>query len=370
MDLFYTNDARYDIIIDMSASNRRVREYGTIHHLTSRIAHRVFFLGVDEKNDLIEFIRRSIDFSGLKLLGWCILSNHFHLLVYLPEPVELSEEEIFCRYARIKGKEARIAAENRVSEWRRSGDEKRAEEWFASLKRRMNDIGEFMKMVKQWFTEEYNRRQTHCGTLWESVYHDRLVARDVKSMSRVLGYIHLNPIRAALSDSYDGYIWSSFAALCRKDEMALDGIRFVYNCPEGEREELISQHRELLDVLLEDVKRQRAEDIARRRLNGYEIPADPLTTEAMIAQAHEHLRVIQDAFISLKSKRAEGLCCSGEEVDGNILSILRAEPNANAETISSILGLQVSSIYEHLRKLKQNGVISRDSRRSPWRINP
>ena len=38
----------------MANSNGRVKDYGTVHHLVSRIAHRVYFLKEEERGDFLE----------------------------------------------------------------------------------------------------------------------------------------------------------------------------------------------------------------------------------------------------------------------------------------------------------------------------
>lgn len=43
----------------MANSNKRVKKYETIHHLVSRIAHRVYFLKEDERKDFLEIVRRA-----------------------------------------------------------------------------------------------------------------------------------------------------------------------------------------------------------------------------------------------------------------------------------------------------------------------
>lgn len=353
----------------MANSNNRVREPNTVHHITSRIAHRVYFLGESERDDLIEFIRRSVIFSGLKLLGWCILSNHFHLLVYLPPPEELSEETVLDRYGVLKGREAKRFAQSQLAQWRKQGDDALAEQWLNALRRRMYDVGEFMKLVKQWFTVEYNHRQSHYGTLWESAYHDRAIPLEASAMSRVLGYIHLNPIRAAASAGYDDYIWSSFTALKKKDEMAIAGIRFVYGQPRGNIDQLAAKHRDLLDELLEEEKRRRAMAIARKRANGYEVPNDRLTSEAMIAQAAAHLRKIQDALDELNASRTRKPHRSVEVADREVLCAIEANPSASVGVLAASLSLAESSVYERIRSLKAKGLISRHLRSSPWEIH-
>ena len=77
----------------MAASNHRVRQANTFHHLISRIAHRVYFMKDEERNDFVEMMRRVADFSGITLVAWCVLNNHFHIFAFLPEAVEIAEEE-------------------------------------------------------------------------------------------------------------------------------------------------------------------------------------------------------------------------------------------------------------------------------------
>ena len=90
----------------MANSNNRIKEHDTVHHLVSRIAHRVYFLKESERMDFLEFVRRTADFTGIRLLGWCVMGNHFHILVFLPVPEPVDEEEILRRYAVLKGRGA------------------------------------------------------------------------------------------------------------------------------------------------------------------------------------------------------------------------------------------------------------------------
>ena len=115
------------------------------------------------------------------------MKNHFHLDVYLPEPPEeISEEEVLCRYAVLKGH----CLEMEFSRWRLEGDagERRVQEKLDGLRRQMYDIGLFMKRVKQWFTEDYNERQSHTGTMWEGriTAACEAVAKRIEIVCRIL----------------------------------------------------------------------------------------------------------------------------------------------------------------------------------------
>ena len=77
----------------------RVNPPNRCYHLVSRVAHRAFFLDNDEKTRLVNLIRRVAAFSGVRLLSYCVLSNHFHIFVYIGYPESLSDTEIVRRIA-------------------------------------------------------------------------------------------------------------------------------------------------------------------------------------------------------------------------------------------------------------------------------
>ena len=353
----------------MANSNARNKGHETVHHLVSRIAHRVYFLKESERMDFLEIVRRAAEFSGVRLLGWCVMGNHFHILAFLPSPEMLDERETVRRYGVLNGMNAATAMEATFARWRQEGEagERRVEEWLAGQLRRMYSVGSFMKIVKQWFTTEYNRRNAHKGTLWESVYFDRVVPQVESEMAKCLGYIHLNPIRAAASDRFDGYTWSSYAAFRRGDPTAVAGMRFVYGA-DTPLDEIAQRHEELMEALLEGEKLRRAEEIARKRAAGYEVPADHLTTEAMIAQCAAHIAEVQRASMELRSardgehRRAE----KSELRDGEVLAVLRTNPEMDVPLLAERLKMSLSMAYLVVGRLKKRGLLERDRKRGRW----
>ena len=339
----------------MSFSNNRFQEPDSVHHLVSRIAHRVYFLKDEERNDFVGMMRRVAEFCGIKLLGWCIMTNHFHILAYLPFSEEISDEEIIRRYHVLKGEHATAPT---------------TREDLDALRGRMYDLGEFMKILKQWFTQEYNRRYSHVGTLWESVYHDRPVKMMTRDMAQVLGYIHLNPIRAAACAGFDEYPWSSLHDAVRGDKLALEGLKFVYG-EEGDDAERLAVHHALMSELLEGVKRKRAEEIARKRAAGYEVPTDALTDEAYVAQAAAHLEKVIAAGVEIHEERAAYKKCAEkrEEIEHRIVAAIRNNPCMSADALSKALEVPVPTVYKYLTGLQKRGVLTREKRNSPWQIS-
>ena len=355
----------------MSNSNNRDKSPEKAYHLISRIAHRVYFLEDDERSDFLEIVRRAAEFAGIELLGWCVMTNHFHLLVYLPAPRFVDEPEVLRRYGVLKGAVAAEEAKGLFAEWRRAGEsgEGLVEEWLDRQRRRMYDVGAFMKIVKQWFSEEYNRRHSHKGTLWESAYYSRTVASSEPELAKCLGYIHLNPIRAAVSASFDGYAWSSFAAFRKGDPTAVRGMRFVYGWDHSDAD-VANRHEALLETLLEAEKQRRAEEIARKRAAGFALPADPLTTEAMIAQKAAQLAEMQKASMRLREEMSMGM---SEELwksarAGLIKAEICANPCLDVAQIAERAGVSVRTAYRLLADMRRRGDIAYDSCGTCWTL--
>lgn len=353
----------------MANSNTRNKEYETVHHLVSRIAHRVYFLKESERMDLLEFVRRAAEFTGVRLIGWCVMGNHFHILAFLPAPETVDEQEVLRRYGVLRGRGSESAMEAQIAKWRMDGDAGavRVEDWLDGQRRRMYSIGSFMKIVKQWFTVEYNRRNSHKGTLWEAAYFDRVVAPSETEMAKCLGYIHLNPIRAAASDRFDGYQWSSYTAFRKGDPTAVSGMRLVYG-QEMSEEEMAQVHEELLWRLLEEEKLRRAEEIARKRAAGYEVPDDPLTTEAMVAQRSAQVAELQKASMELRDAQS-GECRRAERRklrEEEVLAILKGNPEMDVALLAERLQVGLSATYVVVGRLKERGMAVRDRRSGRW----
>ena len=73
-------------LFDILCRMRERRHFRTdwCYHLISRIAHRAFFLTEDERTRFVDLLRRAAAFSGVEVLAYCFMTNHFHILVYVP----------------------------------------------------------------------------------------------------------------------------------------------------------------------------------------------------------------------------------------------------------------------------------------------
>ncbi|MBK1830824.1 transposase [Verrucomicrobiaceae bacterium R5-34] len=56
----------------------------SLYHCISRVVDRQFILGRVEKDMFVQIMRQYEAFCGVRVLSYCIMSNHFHLLVEVP----------------------------------------------------------------------------------------------------------------------------------------------------------------------------------------------------------------------------------------------------------------------------------------------
>ena len=206
----------------------------------SRLAHRAFFLDDDEKSRAVELLRRVEEFCGVMVLAYAIMSNHFHIFIYVPEPSALEDDEILRRINALY-REASLARV--LGEWRRLKDEEadllkrarptkkfvsRFREYRTSFLRRMWNSSEFMRTFKQHFTMSFNGRRDHHGTMFEGRYHERNHKPEPEVMWKTSAYIDINAWEAGIAQRPEDYEWCSFAAAVKGDEKVRRGYAFMY----------------------------------------------------------------------------------------------------------------------------------------------
>jgi len=211
----------------------------------SRIAHQEFYLDTEEKNHLVRLIRRVERFSFLRVLAYCVMTNHLHILVYLLErpAARPSDDEMTACLAALYGETYALCVRG---EWKRldgikpdgslSAEDK--EKYFA----RMYDVSEFMKAIKQRYSMSFNYENEHFGTMWEGRFKAVHVQPTMGPMAAVAAYDDLNPVRAGMETSPADYPWCSWYAALHGDELAREAYRFVYGMDGCEWEAVRAQH--------------------------------------------------------------------------------------------------------------------------------
>ncbi len=126
---------------------------GTALHITARRNYRHNVFDPENHAGYLNLLARYAASEGLQILGWCLMSNHVHLLG-VPE--------------------------------------------------HRDALARTMKRTQADHAQRVNRRQgRRAGHLWQSRYYSCPMAGD--AVWTVLRYIELNPVRAGLAPSAEQY---------------------------------------------------------------------------------------------------------------------------------------------------------------------
>ncbi len=194
-------------------------------HCISRVVDRRFIMGEPEKETFRKILRQCETFYSLKVLTYCIMSNHFHILVEVPEPREFTEEEVLSRIAALYPAKLVIGLRRELDTFRDAGLLDLARSRLASFTRRMFSLSNFMKSLKQRFSSYYNRNNQRSGTLWEERFRSVIVEGEETTLMTMALYIDLNPIRAGLTSDPAEYRFCGYAEAVGGGEPAREGIR-------------------------------------------------------------------------------------------------------------------------------------------------
>lgn len=182
-----------------------------IYHCVSRVVDRRFVLGDVEREHFRMLMRIQENFTGCRVLSYCIMSNHFHILLEVPPMPEggILDDELLNRLARLypPATVAEVAGELRRA--RATQSEKWVGDIHGRYTYRMHDLSEFMKTLLQRFTRWFNATHQRCGTLWEQRFKS-VIVEDGFAAKTMAAYIDLNPVRAGMVNDPADYRWSSY----------------------------------------------------------------------------------------------------------------------------------------------------------------
>ena len=214
-------------------------EKPVIYHCVSRVVDRRFVLKEEEREKFRMFMRMVENFSGCRVLSYCLMSNHFHILLEVPPaPAEgVSDGEILRRLGAIYSEAAVAAIAREMEDARAEGAEALLGEIRLRHTRRMHDLSEFMKALLIRFTRWFNRTHQRTGTLWEDRFKSVIVESGLAART-MAAYIDLNPVRAGMVEDPAEYRWSSYGEAVGggkkgNGKKAREGLVRVNRCDKG-----------------------------------------------------------------------------------------------------------------------------------------
>ena len=178
----------------------------------------------------VYLMRKYAAFHDVSVLSFCIMDNHFHLLVEVPPkkkgaPVPMEDDEFLEKLEAFASLEYYTDIKQMLTRFRDGGADEAAEELKAKHTCRMKDLSCFMQGLKRRFSQWFNKTHCRTGTLWEGRFKSVLV-EDGFAARVMSAYIDLNPIRAGMVSRPEDYRWSSYGvSMSPKDSDARDLAR-------------------------------------------------------------------------------------------------------------------------------------------------
>ena len=147
----------------------RVLIEGGVYHVYNRVARgEPVFRNDAEAGRLVQAIRQVMKRDGLSILAWCVMSNHYHLVVRMGN-VPLSRT---------------------------------------------------MQAVQQKFTRSFNGRHKLYGPFWQGRFKAKLV-QDPRYLEQVIIYVHNNPAATGVVEELGEYEWSGHREVLRRSGQSL-----------------------------------------------------------------------------------------------------------------------------------------------------
>ena len=133
----------------------RVKAEGQgFYHCLSRVVEGRFIFGTSEGGSLeaehfIFLMRRQEAFSGIRVLEYVLMANHFHLLCEVPEPRALSQSEVLERIEAYYGPPQVQALQEQLARYAEQPDGlQQCNRLLEPYRKRMNNLSIFFKELK------------------------------------------------------------------------------------------------------------------------------------------------------------------------------------------------------------------------------
>ncbi|MBW2492293.1 MAG: transposase [Deltaproteobacteria bacterium] len=163
----------------------------TVYHVMSRTALDGFVIGDIEKDFMLNLIKRYSALYFVEILGFCLMGNHFHILVKMFPEYKFTDEEIKKRYVGFYGDD-RIFADGLIP----------------ALRAKLSSLSEFVREIKVGFARYYNKKHNRRGYFWGDRFKSVIVDKG-ETLVNCLAYIDLNPLRAGIVNRPEEYRWNS-----------------------------------------------------------------------------------------------------------------------------------------------------------------
>ena len=174
----------------------KVEDGGAYYHLCGRTAGPIGEYPLADKKTrrkIVDFIRLFAKVYCCEVLGFCVMGNHYHLVVRMDAPRKMTRKELRER--------AEVLYDERVLDgWLAAAWER--------FEKRIFDVSELMRSLQSKIARWYNAAHERRGRFWADRFKSVLL-EDEKAVFDCLLYVELNPVRAGIVERPEAYDGSS-----------------------------------------------------------------------------------------------------------------------------------------------------------------
>jgi putative transposase len=179
----------------------RIEYPGAIYHVTSRgNDQKDVFKSQRDREKFLEYLATATERYGAVIHVYCLLSNHYHLLLETPE----------------------------------------------------GNLSQIMRHINGAYTTYFNVKRKRAGHLFQGRYKAILVEAD-EYAAELSRYIHLNPVRAGITRKPEEYRWSSYRVYIGENNKATDWLKteFILGYFGGKAPVSQEKYREFVENILD-----------------------------------------------------------------------------------------------------------------------
>ena len=196
-------------------------EFGNYYHIYNRGNNGIdIFLSTENYNHFLKLYAKYIE-PIAETFAWCLLKNHFHILVRIKEQNEIVNEEL--SYTTIEKPKV------------------------------INPSRQFSHLFNA-YTQAVNKRHNRTGSLFEASFERKLVSSE-RYFKQLIFYIHNNPVHHGFVSSINLYPWSSYETIIsdkptklkRNETIEIYGDLENFICYHNEKQNL----NEITDLIIE-----------------------------------------------------------------------------------------------------------------------
>ena len=174
----------------------KIETGGAYYHVCSRTAGLKGEYPLDSKlcrRKLLDLIEHFSKVYCCKIVGFSVMGNHYHLVIWIDERQKMSKEMLWKRASL-------LYPETLLKGWLKAN--------WVRFEERLFDVSEYMRNLQAAFARWYNQTFGRRGRFWADRFKSTLLEEE-KQVRDCLLYVELNPVRAGIVTRPEAYEGSS-----------------------------------------------------------------------------------------------------------------------------------------------------------------